>query len=85
MGHSPPWASRNLSKFTNEEMCDLFADKFFNLYNSVSYNNADMGVLRKDIDDMINAQCTQSTHCTDGTHSIIGSDVLSAIRKLKHD
>ncbi len=57
----------------------------FDLYNSVSYNNADMEVLKKDIDDMINAQCTQSTHCTHGTHSIISSDVMSAIRKLKHD
>ncbi len=58
---------------------------FLNLYNSVSYNNADMEVLKTDIDDMINTRCTQSTHCTHGTHSIISSNVLSAIRNLKHD
>ncbi len=34
---------------------------------------------------MINTQCTQSTHCTYGTHSIMSSDVLSAIRNLQHD
>ncbi len=70
---------------SNKEICDLFVDKFFNLYNSVSYNNADMEVLKTDIDDMINTQCTQLTHCTHGTHSIISSNVLSAIRNLKHD
>ncbi len=55
-------------------MCDLF----FNLHNAVS---SDMGVFKRDIDDMINTQYTQSTHCT---HSI-SSDVLSTRRKLKHD
>ncbi len=60
--------------------------KFFNLYNSVSYNNADMEVLKKDIYDMINTQCTQSTLCTHGTmHSISSSDVLSVIGNLKHN
>ncbi len=44
-----------------------------------------MEVLKTDIDNMINTQCTQSTHCTHGTHSIFSSDVLSAIRNLKHD
>ncbi len=34
---------------------------------------------------MINVQCSQSTHCTHGTHSINISGVLSAIRNLKHD
>ncbi len=48
----------------------------------MSYNNADMEVLKTDIDDMINTQCSQSTH---DTRSIISSDVLSAIRNLKHD
>ncbi len=48
----------------------------------MSYNNADMEEIKKDIDDMINTQCT---HCTHGTHSIISSDVFSAIRNLKHD
>ncbi len=41
----------------------------------MSHNNTD-------IDNMINTQCTQSLH---RTHSIISSDVLSAIRNLKHD
>ncbi len=36
-----------------------------------------MEVSKKDIDDMINAQCTQSTHSTHDTYSIIDSDVLS--------
>ncbi len=29
---------------SNKEICDLFGDMFFNVYNSVSYNNADMVV-----------------------------------------
>ncbi len=43
-----------------------FVTYLFNLYNSVSYNNVDMEVLKKDIDDIITAQytCTQSPHCT---------------------
>jgi hypothetical protein len=66
------------------EITNLFADKVFNLYNSVSYNVADMDVLKNDIDDLINAQCTESINCTHGTHSIIANEVLSAIKKLKH-
>lgn len=30
------------------------ADKVFNLYNSLFYNNADVDVLKKDIENMIN-------------------------------
>ncbi len=79
--HFQPWQSSYPTKEddaeSNEKNCDLFADKLFNLYNSVSYNNSDMEVLKKDTDDMINAQCRQSTHCTD---IIIGSGVLSAIK-----
>ncbi len=33
-----------------------------------------MEVLKKDIDDMINAQYTQPTHFTHDTHTIISSD-----------
>ncbi len=53
---------------SNKEICDLFADTFFNMYNSVSYNNADMEVLKTVIDNMINTQCTQSMHCTHAWH-----------------
>ncbi len=53
--------------------------------NSVHCNNTDMEELKKDTDDLINTQCTRSTHCTHSTYSIIGSDVSSTIRKLKHD
>ncbi len=55
---------------SKEDICDLFMEMFFNLYNPVSYHNADMEVLKKDIDDMINTQCTY------GNHSIISSDVI---------
>ncbi len=34
---------------------------------------------------MINVQCTRSSHCTNGTHSIIANDVIAAIKKRKHD
>ena len=68
----------------SEEITELFADKVFNLYNSVSYKADDMDVLKNDIDNLINTQCTQSVKCTHGTHSIIASDVSSAIKKLKH-
>ncbi len=67
------------------EITDLFANKFHNLYNSVSYNEADMDILKNDIDDMINVQCTRSSNCTLGTHSIIANDVIAAIKKLKRD
>ncbi len=43
---------------SNEETCDLVVEKNFNLYNSVSYNNADMKVLQKDSDDML--KCTMN-------------------------
>ncbi len=43
------------------EIADLFADKFHNLYNSVSYNKADMDILKNDIDNMIKVQCTRSS------------------------
>ncbi len=39
---------------SNEEIVDLFVDMFFNLYNYVSYNNAYMEVLKKNIDMMRN-------------------------------
>ncbi len=57
----------------------------FNLYNSVSYDNADMEVLKTDNNKILNEQCTQSTLCNHSTHSITSSDVLSAIRILKND
>ncbi len=63
----------------------FIADKFHNLYNSVSYNEADMDILKNDIDNMINVQRTRSSHCTHETHSIIANDVMAAIKKLKHD
>ncbi len=49
------------------EIADVFADKFHNLYNSVSYNEAEMDILKNDIDNMINVQCTRSSHCIHGT------------------
>ncbi len=63
------------------EIADLFADKFHNLYNSVSY----MDILKHDIDNMINVQCTMSNHCTHRTYSIIANDVIAAIKKVKQD
>ncbi len=67
------------------EIADLFADKFHNLYNSVSYIEADLDILKHDIDNMIDVQCTKSSHCTHVTHSIIANDVIATIKKLKHD
>ncbi len=67
------------------EIADLFADKFHNLYNSVSYNEADMDILKNDIDNMINVRCTRTSHCTHLTHGIIANDVIAALKRLKHD
>ncbi len=66
-------------------IADLFTDKFHNLYNSVSYNDADMDILKNDIDNMINVQCIRSSHCTHGTHSSIANDVIAAIKTIKYD
>ncbi len=47
-----------------------------------------MEVLKKDIDVMINAQCTWSTHCTNGALIlllVLYYQLLEDIRKLKHD
>ncbi len=44
-----------------------------------------MDILKIDIDNIINVQCTRSSHCTHRTHSIIANDVIAAIKQLKHD
>ncbi len=67
------------------EIADLFADKIHNLYNSLSYNEANMEILKNIIDNMINVQCTRSSHCSHRTHSIIANDVIAMfITMLKH-
>ncbi len=35
------------------EIADHFADQFHNLYNSVSYIEADMDILKNDIENMV--------------------------------
>ena len=67
-----------------EEISDLFADKFYNLYNSVSYDSVEMNQLKCDIDNMIIEQCCTAGQCTHGNHGITAADVQSAVHKLKH-
>ncbi len=53
------WSMHNPSTLVNVHPSP---STVFNLYNSVSYNNANIEVLKTDIDNMINTQCTQSIH-----------------------
>ncbi len=68
-----------------EEIIELFADQVFKLYNSVSYNNEAMDVLRDESDILVDTQCTDSVKCTDGTHSIPSRDVSLVINRLVHN
>ncbi len=67
------------------EISNLFADKFQNLYNCVSYKKKkeDMDALLNDINGLVITKCKCFGQCMHDTHSIIVAEVGSAIEKLK--
>ena len=60
----------------------VFAQKFNDLYNSVSYDNDDMASLKNDINRAVDEKCL--CNCPQGNHCIIYQECLEAIRKLKN-
>ena len=59
------------------QISSLFAEKYDALYNSVSYNNEELGRLKTDIESLID------TGCTKHIHNITIQNVKEAISKLK--
>ena len=64
------------------EISNLFANKWEELYNSVSYNNVDLTVLKHDIDDSVNERCLHNK-CS-FNHVFTVHNVEIAVKKLKH-
>ena len=63
------------------EISDVFADKYYKLYNSVSYDNNEMFSVLHDINDRLSRSC-----CTDtcySTHNIDVCEVEAAVKSLK--
>lgn len=65
------------------DITDVFANKFRKLYNCVSYDEADMNVLKNDINVAVNKTCL-CNNCIHGNHCISFNDCSDAIKKLKH-
>ncbi len=62
----------------------MFADKFQDLHNYVSYKKReDMDALLNDINGLVITKCECFGQCMHETHSIIPAEVGSAIEKLK--
>ena len=64
-----------------KEIAKVFAQKFDDLYNCVSYDSDEMDVLLTTIHKSIDNKCTGT--CVHGSHSISAKDVNKAICKLK--
>lgn len=65
----------------NPQVCDLFVNKYAQLYNSVGYDRNDMNSVMKNIKDGIQLKCN-SGHCY-SDHRIGVCDVRSAVKLLK--
>ena len=63
-----------------KEIAKVFAQKFDELYNCVSYDSDEMDVLLTTIHKSIDNKCTRT--CVHGSHSISAKDVNKAICKL---
>ena len=64
-----------------EDICKLFASKYEDLYQSVSFNEADMERLLHDADNRMNSVCDSKLCYSD--HSISFDSVKKAVAKLK--
>ena len=69
----------------SDNICTHFAEKYRNLYNSVSYDQYEMDELLQNIDDNIAAVC-ESGHCKCNLHHHINADeVTFAVNLLKYN
>jgi hypothetical protein len=72
----------------SQNIANLFASKFSQLYNSVSYDHSNMLELKSCVSDDIKHKCKSSqcsTKCTHHIKCITVDDVKRGIKQLKHD
>lgn len=68
----------------SEEICELFADKYDKLYNSVPYNDTDMRDLQSDVNKLIHTKCLDRCAKSCGhIHKVSTGDVIEAVMHLK--
>jgi len=65
----------------NDAVCELFKSKYEELYNSVSFEQTDIDVLRDDVCSMVHESCLAGL-CYDN-HNVTFHDVSHAAKKLK--
>ena len=65
----------------DDNVCELFKEKFHGLYNSVSYDQGDMNKLIEQLNAEIAEKCCKG-RCYD-SHNVIVSDIIRAVAKLK--
>ena len=65
----------------SDSIADVFAQKYGEIYSSVSYNETDMHNTLQEIDSLIDEKCSKGM-CGFG-HSISVDSVKKAIKKLK--
>ena len=66
----------------NNEIANLFANKFKTLFNSVAYDDADMERLDKRLDSLIQCSCMNGL-CKNHNSSVTVADVYNGIKLLK--
>jgi len=69
------------NKSDEQDICNVFADKYNSLLNSVSYNAAEMKCILNDISSGIRSNCCKGTCYS--PHVISTDDVIDAIKELK--
>ena len=69
----------------NQEIADMFANKFSNLYNSVSYDHDKMLLLKSHISDRIKHRCESGINCTNHVRHITIKDIQCSVKQLKCD
>ena len=64
-------------------IADLFKDKYYILYNSVSSSSDSMDALHERIRHAIETQCDTNVESSLHTHSVSTADVIKAVKRLK--
>ena len=72
-------------KTCSKDICDLFTDKFKNLYNSVGYNDIDMSSLNEEVDAMIKNMCSGTDNSINHHHNISVYELIACVNKMKSD
>ena len=62
-----------------------FACKFEDLYNSVSYDIDEMNNIKKEIDDLLDTNCSATGGCAHNAHDFSCNDISNGIKCLKLD